>query len=183
MAQVGIVTPVTEGRAHALRTYLSTQLPRDAMAAGTVPTATPVSPFTGLLPSTHFARFVIVDLDGHSYLFFSSRFDGSAGDYLRTLATTAPALTIWSHCEIPGNGEALTEGGLAHYLCDRRNWSHAQYVVSAIPAGVSVAQINRALSLRAELARFVTEAPRLEPIGLMHAFRQLPAIRMVLHRP
>jgi hypothetical protein len=183
MGQVAIITPVTKGHADELKAYLSTRLPRDRPPTSAGPVDTPRSPFTGVLPPTHFARFVVIDLDDRPYLFFSSRFDGPTGDYLRTLATTEQALTIWSHCEIRRGGDDLTVAELECYLCDRRNRSPAQYVVSAIPTRVTVGQINRALSLRAELARFVGEASRLEPVALAHAFRQLPAIRSLLSRP
>jgi hypothetical protein len=133
-----------------------------------------------VLPPTHFARFVVIEMHDAPYLFFSSRFDGPTRDYVRTLAHTEQALTIWSHCQITTAGDALTVPELERHLCDRRHWSPTPYVVSAIPRGVSVAQINRALSLRAELARFVPRTLSLDPTALAHDFRQLPAIRALL---
>ena len=177
MGQVTIITAVTAARADALRDYLSTQLPRDAPPTSAGPAASPTSPFTGVLPPTHFARFVVIELHSEPYLFFSSRFDGRTCDYLRALAHTSQALTIWSHCQIAGAGDTLTVAELERHLCDRRHWSAPQYVVSSVPQGVTVAQINRALTLRAELARFVPRAPHLDPTSLAHAVRQLPAIR------
>jgi hypothetical protein len=180
MGQVAIITAVTAGRAGELRAYLSTQLPRDAPPTGAGPADPPASPFTGVLPPTHFARFVVIEMHDEPYLFFSSRFDGPTRDYLRALADTEQALTIWSHCQITSAGDALTVAELERHLCDRHHWSPTPYVVSAIPPGVTVAQINRALSLRAELARFVPRAPRLDPAALAHDLRQLPAIRALL---
>lgn len=180
--QVTIITAVAAGRAGELREYLSAQLPRDAPPTRAGPGEPPVSPFTGVLPPTHFARFVVIEMHDEPYLFFSSRFDGSTGDYLRALAHTDQALTIWSHCQVTRAADALTVTELERYLCDRRHWSPTPYVVSSIPAGVTVAQINRAVSLRAELARFVPRGQRLDPAALAHEFRQLPTIRALLGR-
>jgi hypothetical protein len=182
MGQVAIITAVAAGRAGALREHLSTQLPRDATPTGAGPGEPPVSPFTGVLPPTHFARFVVIEMHDEPYLFFSSRFDGPTVDYLRALANTEQALTVWSHCQIIRTGDALTDAELEAHLCDRRHWSPTPYVVSAIPPEVTVGQINRALSLRAELARFVPRAPHLDPAALAHEVRQLPAIRALLGR-
>ncbi|MGZ6717140.1 MAG: hypothetical protein ACXVE2_03605 [Solirubrobacteraceae bacterium] len=180
MGQVGIVTPVSDGHAHELKRYLCTELPRDQPPTENGPTDTQTSPFTGVLPPTHFARFVVIDLEERAHLFFPSRFDGPPREYLRALATTPQALTIWSHCQLAVTGETLTAAELDRYLCDETNWSAAQYVVSALPPEVTVAEVNRALSLRTDLARFVTHASRLEPAALAHAFRQLPPIRGLL---
>jgi hypothetical protein len=181
MGQVTIITAVAAGRAEELREYLSTRLPRDAPPSSAGPGESPASPFTGVLPPTHFARFVVITMHDEPYLFFSSRFDGPTPDYLRALAHTEQALIIWSHCQIPRAPDAnLTVTELTDYLCDEQHWSPTPYVVSAIPSGVTVAQINRALSLRGELARFVPRAPRLDPAALAHEFRQLPAIRTLL---
>lgn len=182
MGQVAIITPVRQGQADALRSYLRTKLPRDTPPNGAGPTETAVSPFTGVLPPTHFARFVVIDLDDRPYLFFSSRFDGPAKEYLRAIARTADALPIWSHCQIAVTDRTLTQADLERYLCDERNWSPSQYVVSALGLDITVAEINRALALRAELARFVTRTPGLDPAALAHGFRQLPAIRALMSR-
>jgi hypothetical protein len=181
MGQAGIITGVTAGRTDDLERYLSA-LPRDIPPAKGAPAAVPRSPFTGALPPTHFARFAVIELDSDPYLFFSSRFDGPPRDYLRALAGTEHALAIWSHCQVPRAGDALTAAELDAYLCDKRNWRISQYVVSAIPPELTVGQINRALSLRAQLSGLVTRAAALDPTALAHDFRQLPAIRAVLGR-
>jgi len=180
MGEVGIITPVAEGRDGDLNRYLSAELPRDQPPTASGPTATPISPFTGVLPPTHFARFVVIDLDERPHLFFSSRFDGAPDDYLRTLAHTPQALTIWGHCHIGRHGQPLTPAELERHLCDERHWSPAPYVVSALPPEVTVAEINRALSLRRDLARFVTASSRLDPAARAHAFRELPSVRRLL---
>ena len=182
MGQVAIITPVTGGRAGDLTTFLS-GLPRDkAPTAGGRP-ATPASPFTGVLPPTHFARFVVIELDrDEPYLFFTSVFDGGTRDYLRALAATPTAQEIWNHCQIADAREPLTTVQLERYLCDERNWRPTPYVVSAVSADVTVGQINRALSLRAQLAGLMTRASALDPTALAHDFRQLPAIQSLMSR-
>ncbi len=182
MGQVAIITPVADGRAEQLTASLDA-LPRDTPATANGAVTTPPSPFTGALPPTHFARFVVIKLDPHGpHLMFTSAFDGGTGDYLRALAATPTAREIFSHCQIAGSGNPLTTDALTRYLCDERHWLPAQYVVSALPDGVTVAQVNRALSLRAQLAGLLSRAAGLEATGLAHDFRQLPAIQALLRR-
>lgn len=181
MNQLGIITSVTAGREQPLKAYLS-NLPRDTPPTGDGPGPPPTSPFTGALPPTHFARFVVIELD-RPCLLFTAGFDGATADYLRALAATTAAQGIWSHCHLDKSGETPTAAELERYLCDRGNWRPAQYVVSAIPDGTTVAQINRALSLRAQLASLLTRAATLDPTALAHDFRQLAAIHALLRRP
>jgi hypothetical protein len=182
MGQVGIITPVTDGRAEELTNFLSA-LPRDTPPTADGWTTTPPSPFTGVLPPTHFARFVVIELDDdRPYLFFTSAFDGGTGDYLRALAATLTAQAIWSHCQITDTGHLLTGTELERYLCDEGNWRPAKYVVSAVGDDVTVGQINRALSLRAQLSSLMTRASSLDPTALAHDFRQLPAIQALMRR-
>jgi hypothetical protein len=184
MNQVGIVTPVAAGRVAGLEAFLSS-LPRDRAPTRDGPVATEPSPFTGVLPPTHFARFVVITLDDRSHLLFTSCFDGAGRDYLRALAATPTAQTIWSHCQLTTVGATRppTAAELEQYLCDERNWRPTQYVVSAIAPGVTVGQINRALSLRVQLARLMMRAASLDPAALAHDFRQLPAVQALLNRP
>ena len=182
MNQVGIITPVAAGRAADLEACLSS-LPRDLPPTQDGPVATEPSPFTGALPPTHFARFVVIDLHDRRHLFFTSCFDGGTGEYLRALAATPTAQRIWSHCQLTIADEAPSVAELERYLCDQRNWRPTQYVVTAIPRGVTVAQINRALSLRAQLSGLMMRAGPLDPAALAHDFRQLPAVQALLHRP
>lgn len=182
MGQVAIITPVAGGRAHDLERCLR-ELPRDQPPTAQGPGATTPSPFTGVLPPTHFARFVVIPLDhDRPYLFFSSAFDGDTHDYLRALSTTRQAREIWSHCQLNGTGHPLTAEALERYLRDERNWRPAQYVVSAVADGVTVGQVNRALSLRAQLAGLITRPAALDPAALAHDFRQLPAVQALMSR-
>jgi hypothetical protein len=182
MGQVAIITPVAHGRVEDLTRCLR-ELPRDQPPAAQGLGMTPASPFTGVLPPTHFARFVVIRLDrDRPYLFFSSAFDGDTRDYLRVLAATPPAWEIWSHCHLKDAGRPLSAEALERYLCDERNWRPAQYVVSALADGVTVSQVNRALSLRAQLAGLMTRAAALDPTGLAHDFRQLPAVQALISR-
>jgi hypothetical protein len=182
VGQVTIITPVTDGQAHELTAYLSA-LPRDRPPGATGMVSTPASPFTGVLPPTHFARFVVIKLDRDTpHLLFTSAFDGDPGDYLRALAATPTAREIWGYCQLTGGGDPLTAAMLERYLCDERNWRPAQYVVNALPDGVTVGQVNRALSLRAQLGALMTRAAAMEPTALAHDFRQLPAVQALLRR-
>jgi hypothetical protein len=183
MGEVTIITPVAAGQADGLNRYLG-GLPRDTPPAPDAPATAPRSPFTGVLPPTHFARFVVIKLDAVAHLMFSSRFDGPVTDYLRALSATPQGLAIWSHCHVPSvpAGSELDRPRLERYLCDPRHHLAAQYVVSAFPTGVTVGQVNGALSLRDQLGGFVSRAGRLHPAALAHDFRQLPAIRQLLQR-
>jgi hypothetical protein len=124
------------------------------------------SPLARLPLATHFARWVIVPLDGPRLL-FSSRFDGDAGRYLDALARLEEATVIWSHCE---SADDLQDSAkLRAFLVEHRVAS--PYILPAWPHA-SVEQVNEALDARAELARFALEAEALDPVGLAHAFRE-----------
>jgi hypothetical protein len=182
VGQVAIFTPVADDRAEGLSRLLS-ELPRDQPPTAQGPGVTPPSPFTGVLPPTHFARFVVIRLDGdRPYLLFTSVFDGDTRDYLRALARTGEGQRIWSHCQLDGAAAPLSAEGLEPYLCDEGNWRPTQYAVSALADGVTVGQVNRALSLRVQLAGLVTRAAGLDPTALAHDFRQLPAVQALLAR-
>jgi hypothetical protein len=182
VGQVAIITPVIGGRAEELSMVLS-GLPRDKPPTADGPVATPPSPFTGALPPTHFARFVVIKLDHDKpYLLFTSAFDGGMCDYMRALAATADARRIWSHCQITDTADPPTGEQLERYLCDERNWRPTQYVVNALPDGVTVGEVNRVLSLRTQLSGLMTRASSLDPTALAHDFRQLPAIQALMGR-
>lgn len=154
-----VLTPVATGEEEDLRARLRALPPRT---------------FTGRLPPTHFARFVVMPLDDRSRLLFSARFDGRREDYIAALAVTPEAQAIWSHCELPPCCE-LTE-----YLQDEANHLATQYIVAAIDEQLSVAQVNAALRLRAQLSRFVTRVHRLDAAELAHEFRQLTHLHSVM---
>ncbi|HEX4008756.1 MAG TPA: hypothetical protein VHX62_02035 [Solirubrobacteraceae bacterium] len=180
MGQALIITPVRPGQAGALNRYLA-ELPRDVAPAGPDDRpAVPISPFTGVLPPTHFARFVVIALHDEPHLLFSSRFDGAVSDYLQALAATPEAVRIWSHCQIGGRDDTVDHPSLDRYLCDPRHQLPSQYVVSAIPVKLTVGQINAAVALREQVSRFAVRAGDLDPWALAHDFRQLPAIRRLL---
>lgn len=181
MGDVLIITPVKPGKADALSEHLAA-LPRDGTSPPGRPAGAGRSPFSGALPPTHFARLVMVALDHRPHLLFSSRFDGTAREYLRALAATEQAVTIWGHCEVDTRGAAFDRESLERYLCDRAGWLSSQYVVSAIPSGLTVGQINAALTLRRQVSAFAARAAGLDQWALAHEFRQLPAIRHLLHR-
>jgi hypothetical protein len=182
MGAVGIITAVTDGCADELTAFLSA-LPRDRLPGAREAAAAPTSPFGGALPPTHFARFVVIKLDRDTpHLFFTSVFDGDTRDYLSALAATPTAQEIWSYCQLTDTGEPLTAAALETYLCDERNWRPTQYVVNALPKGVTVGEVNRALALRAQLGGLMTRAAGMDPTALAHDFRQLPAIQALLRR-
>jgi hypothetical protein len=182
MGQVGIITPVTDGHETDLQRFLA-ELPRDVAATASGVALTPPSPFSGVLPPTHFARFVVIELDhDRPHLFFTSVFDGDAVPYLRALAATPQALRIWSHCQLSDSDDAPAAEALERYLCDSANWRPAQYVVGALADGVTVGEINRALKLRAQLGGLIARAASLDPTALAHDFRQLPAVQALMAR-
>ncbi len=178
MGAVLIITPVKPGHDEALALYLE-QLPRDPLLPAGSPGETIRSPFSAALPPTHFARFVVIELHDQKYLMFSSRFDGPLHVYVRALAATDEALTIWSHCVMPA-GDGVDRIGLRHYLSDPRNHCRSPYVVDAFPRPVTVAQVNAALTLRSQLARLAARAAGFHPTDLAHDFRQLPAIQRLM---
>ena len=124
------------------------------------------SPLERLPLDTHFARWVVVPLDGPR-LFFSSHFDGSAERYLDALAGLDEAAAIWSHCET--EDDLYDPWTLRAFLV--RHTVKAPYVLAAWPKA-SVAEVNEALDRRAALSRFALETQGLDPVGLAHAFRE-----------
>jgi hypothetical protein len=159
MAGVAILTPVRDGREHDLRNYLRRL---DA-------------PFRGL--KTHFARLVVIDI-GAPHLFFSSKFDGDEHDYLPRFARFSDAVAIWRHCQRP---DPCTAESLAEYLLDRRNRAEADYVIDMVPTA-TVAGINAALRLRAEVSALAGRSGGLDALALAHEFRQLESIRALTGR-
>lgn len=124
------------------------------------------SPLAELPWDTHFARFVILPLDGPRLL-FSSRFDGSRERYITALSRSAGARAIWAHCE--SNRELDEPEALHGYLTGHS--VRSPYILAAW-SGVSVRQVNDALERQAQLSSLMAEAERLGPVGLAHAFRE-----------
>jgi hypothetical protein len=146
-----VVAPVLATRESALREHL-----RDLGE----------SPLARLPIDTHFARWVVVPLDGPR-LFFSSRFDGGEDAYLDALAGLDEAAAIWSHCET--EDDLHDPPTLRAYLV--RHLVRSPYILAAWPKA-TVAEVNAALERRAALSRFAQEAERFDPVGLAHAFRE-----------
>ncbi|MCA1689703.1 MAG: hypothetical protein LC720_04445 [Actinobacteria bacterium] len=149
---VVIVTEVEAGREDELREHLR------ALDDTT-------GPLGGMSRGTHFARFVVLPLDGFK-LFFSSRFDGALGGYLAELSGQPAAGAIWSFCDPDAAGDPAR---LRAYL--EEHATTAPYVLAAWPQ-VSVAEVNAAVERRAQLSRFAVRAAGLDPVGLAHAFRE-----------
>jgi hypothetical protein len=123
------------------------------------------SPLERLPLTTHFARWVVVPLDGPR-LFFSSRFDGDVKRYINALADLEEAAAIWSHCEC--DDDLHDPRALRAFLCGHKVRSPYR-----LPAwSVSVAEVNEALERRAAISRFALETQGLDPVGLAHAFRE-----------
>lgn len=148
MGDVVVCAPVVPTRETALRARLG---------------ALEQSPLARLPLPTHFARWVVMALDGPRLL-FSSRFDGEPDRYLDALARLEEAAQIWGHCEGLEDRAALRQ-----YL--ERHRLRSPYVLSAWPKA-SVAEVNTALDRRSALSRFAVEAEGLDPVGLAHAFRE-----------
>ena len=151
MGELVVIAPVLATRETALRTHLRGL--RD-------------SPLARLPLATHFARWVILPLDGPR-LFFSSRFDGGVERYLEALAGLEEAAEIWSHCE--SDDDLHDPVKLRAFLT--RHVLTAPYVLSLWPKA-SVAQVNEALDRRDALSRFAVDAQGLDAVGLAHAFRE-----------
>lgn len=141
------------------------------------------SPFANL-PSTHFARFVLVPSAVFTagqrqprgrcapwHLLFSSTFDGALEHYLDGLCTeVAGALQdIWQCCDgFPAAG-LEDPGACKRYL--RRHQLQTGLFFNAYPSA-SVADIRASLERRARLQTFVLRAQSLEPERLRDEFLQ-----------
>ena len=151
MGDLVVVAPVLPTRETALRRHLQ---------------GLEASPLAQLRWDTHFARFVILPLDGPR-LFFSSRFDAGVGSYIAALAGLPEIAEIWSHCE--ADEDLHDPESLRRYLTGNRVKS--PYILPAW-SKVSVREVNEALELQSRLAGLAAEAPRLGAAGLAHAFRE-----------
>lgn len=124
------------------------------------------SPLADLPCDTHFARFVVLPLDGPRLL-FSSRFDGGADSYIAALSRSPGARAIWAHCA--SDEELDSPESLGRYLTAHS--VRSPYILAAWK-GVSVREVNDALERQARLGKLAAEAEKLGPIGLAHAFRE-----------
>jgi hypothetical protein len=175
MPEVGILTPVAAGRDKGLRNLLreiSRSRAPDAAPAAGEPGGRPASPFAEMPQRTHFARLVVIDIR-KPHLFFTSRFDGPETDYLAALAAAAKTASIWGHCTRPKPVNAQT---LSDYFLHGTDRVDASYVLSVWKPPVTVAQINRALALRAAIGGLAGRSGELDAAALSHAFRQLEPV-------
>ena len=124
------------------------------------------SPLERLPLATHFARWVVVPLEGPR-LFFSSRFDGNVKRYIHALADLEEAAAIWSHCEC--DDDLHDPRALRAFLDGHK--VRSPYILPAW-SKPSVAEVNQALERRAAISRFALETQGLDPVGLAHAFRE-----------
>ncbi len=151
MGDLVVIAPVLATRETALREYLH---------------GLGESPLARLPLETHFARWVVVPLDGPR-LYFSSRFDGGVERYVEGLAGLEEAAAIWSHCQ--SDLDLHDPFKLRFYLFQHR--VRSPYILPAWQKA-SVAEVNQALDRRAELSRFAQETQGLDPVGLAQAFRE-----------
>jgi hypothetical protein len=146
-----VIAPVLPTRETALREYLH---------------GLGKSPLARLPLETHFARWVVVPLDGPR-LYFSSRFDGGVERYVEALAGLEEAAAIWSYCQ--SDLDLHDPLKLRFYLLAHR--VRSPYILPVWPEA-SVADVNQALDRRAELSRFAQETKGFDPVGLAQAFRE-----------
>ena len=171
MTELAVLTPVKKHKGEELRAYLRKKIDRDAFTAKR--TKKPAH-------ATHFARLVVIEVDGQPHLLFTSRFDGGTSEYLRELVKQPEAKTIWGYCEEPRSAD---EESLFAHLLSRDARLAASYVVARVPqASDTVERINAALELQARLARFASNAERLSAVELAHEFWQLDAVQEILER-
>jgi hypothetical protein len=168
MGEVVLMTPVDPSRRDELQEYLR--------GLRTFPGER--SPFTMEPCRTHFARFVVLDIDGPQ-LIFTSRFDGEERTYLQAIAEVPQALEIFERCTRPS---PLTPQTLREYLLDDKDARVAVSYVLPWQEPDTVANINRAIALRAELAQLAVKAETLDAVDFAHELRQLPAARRLLAR-
>jgi hypothetical protein len=170
VTEVAILTPVADGRAEDLR----------ALLRGLRVDPAGPSPFAGVGAGTHFARLVVLELDGEAQLLFTTRFDGDEPEYLGGLAARPEAIEVWRRCVRPTGDDVAS---LRRYLIeDRGDRVPAAYVIRLLESGQTVAQVRAALELRGELADFTRATQGLGAIALAHAFRQLASVRRLAAR-
>ena len=175
MPEIGIVTPVARENEKPLRNLLrqiSKSHSPEPPPAGGEAGSRPPSPFAEMPLRTHFARLVVIDIR-RPHLFFTSRFDGAEEDYLAALAAVPKTAAIWEHCERPAPVDART---LTDYFLRGPDRVDASYVLSLWGPRVTVAQVNRALELRAAIAGLAARSGELNAAALSHAFRQLEPV-------
>jgi hypothetical protein len=176
MPELGILTPVQSRNEEPLRRLLralSKSASTDPPAGAGEP-----SPFAQMPARTHFARLVVIDI-GAPHLFFTSRFDGEEEAYLEALAAAPQTSRIWGLCERPVPAEEKT---LRNYFLKGTDRVEASYALSVVKPEVTVAQINRALELRAAIGDLAARSGELDAAALSHAFRQVEPVARLAER-
>jgi hypothetical protein len=162
VSEVAVLSVVRPDRADPLRSTLR-GLRRDGKP----------DPFAG--ERTHFARLVVIELEGPRLL-FTSRFDGDERPYLQAIAGAGSAASVWGECEI--GGEPTPERVLEHLL-DPHVRLQGDYVIRLLEPQVTVAQVRAALALRSRLSAFALRVQEHAPVDLArefgHEFAELPA--------
>jgi hypothetical protein len=150
-----VLAPILRDRVDELRAYLEAR-PR----------------LFDALPTTHFARFVIIEAfppEGpptqrdrlrSPHLLFSSTFDGGLEEYLDALCSRLPdeAQAIWGSCVGFEGSVRSSPAALKRYL--RRNQLQAGLFFNSYPEA-SAERIRAAIELRARMQDFLLRAQRL----------------------
>jgi hypothetical protein len=114
-------------------------------------------------PSTHFARWAIVDRDpkGDARLLFISNYDGSFESYMRELVeAVGPGMEqVWSKCEGYSPGAAWDVARFTEFI---RRYSVEYQVFYVALAGASVQTIVKSARLR-EMVDELLDRPDAEP--------------------
>lgn len=168
MGEVVLLTPVAPDAVGALQDYLR----------GLRTRAGERSPFALEPGRTHFARFVVLQLDDPQLL-FTSRFDGDERTYLEALAGVPDACAVFEHCRRP---EPVTEQTLRDYLMDNHEARLPVSYVVPWQEPASVAEINEAIELRAALRDLAQKSETLGAVGFAHELRQMRMVRRLLAR-
>jgi hypothetical protein len=161
-----VLTPILPGHEEALSDYLLNLRQRDE------------SPFVRL-EETHFARWVIIDKQGHEagsgqrevlksrYLLFTALIDGTPDRYFERLcAVMGPeADAIWSHCA----GYPGTQDPAAFKVYFKHNQIDATLFFAAYPQA-SRLDVLRSLRLREQLIDFAVTHQGLQAEPLHKAY-------------
>ena len=171
---LGLLTPIAPGCETALRSYL------EGLGTGA---ASPLA----RLPSTHFARWVIIDQLNYEgpwrrhqqlarqYLLFTSAFDWSAeGSALRYLAGLAEGMpdaveAIWGRCEGFPRGRPVDPKTVGRWL--REHQLNGGYLFAAY-ASATLGEVRDSLAWQRRLEAFVVATQDASPAELQAAFRR-----------
>jgi hypothetical protein len=107
-------------------------------------------------PSTHFARFVLINYGGANRLLFTSNYDGDEASYLTELAKACGQAmdTIWAHCSTYKPGDALDETRWAGFV---KQHAHPENTFFVSLPGLTTQGILRSAQIRAAIERLLDE--------------------------